>query len=78
MVKKWKLRGEVNEKLTLNVSASGSGLYLHLPKDLCNTYDIIGGERIKVHLVEVYGRDWPAEEEEEKRGDKKRKRSSEF
>jgi hypothetical protein len=78
MLKKWKYVRDVGEKLTLNVSGAGSGLYLHLPKDLCNTYGIIAGDRMKVTLTDLFKRYYKTEEETEKRGVKKRKSSSEF
>lgn len=61
MVKKWKRVREIKELLTLNVSAAGNGLYLHLKKDLCEQYDIIAGDRIKVQLRILYKRDWSQE-----------------
>lgn len=62
-MEKYKPVGEIKEIRTLRVSASGRGLYLYLPKSLCEQYDIIAGDRIKVQLKEHYKRDWGAEAE---------------
>jgi len=74
MVKKWKVVREIKERRTLNVSSHGRGLYLYLPKDLCEVYDINGGDRVKAQLLELFKRDYEAEEkgkEQPKRGDRK-------
>lgn len=61
MVKKWIKVREIKELITLSVSAAGTGLHLHLPKKLCEQYDIIAGDRIKVQLRFLYKRDWSRE-----------------
>jgi len=66
MVKKWKVVREIKERRTLNVSSHGRGFYLYLPKDLCEVYGIIGGDRIKAQLLELFKRDYDAEEGREK------------
>lgn len=69
MRKKWKAGREIKETLTLNVASSGTGLYLFLPKDLREQYEINAGDRVKVQLKQVFKRDWAAEgNEAEKRG----------
>jgi len=65
MVKKWKVDREIKERRTLNVSSHGRGLYLYLPKDLCEVYGICGGDRIKTQLLELFKRDWAEEEKGE-------------
>jgi len=71
MVKKWKVVREIKERRTLNVSTHGRGLYLYLPKDLCEIYGIIGGDRVKVQLLDLFRVDYEGEEkgeEQHKRG----------
>lgn len=73
-LKKWKAVREIKERRTLNVSSHGRGLYLYLPKDFCEVYDVIGGDRVKVQLLELFKRDHSEEEkgeEQHKRGDRK-------
>jgi len=65
MVKKWKVVREIKERRTLNVSTHGRGLYLYLPKDLCEVYEINGGDRVKVQLLELFKRDHSEEEKGE-------------
>lgn len=62
MRKKWKQVSEIKELITLSVSGSGGGLYLYLPKKLCELYDINGGDRVKVQLRGLFKRDYGAEE----------------
>jgi antitoxin component of MazEF toxin-antitoxin module len=40
--------GKIKEVITLQVSARGNGLCLYLPKQLCETYGIHAGHRLKV------------------------------
>jgi len=40
--------GEIKEVITLQVSARGNGLCLYLPKQLCETYGVAAGHRLKV------------------------------
>jgi len=61
MTKKWKFTREIKELLTLSVSGSGGGLYLYLPKKLCEQYDVTAGDRVKVQLRELFKRDWDGE-----------------
>jgi len=67
MVKKWKPAGEIKVETILHVSATGEGLALFLPKRLCETYDIIGGDQVKVELKTLFKRDWTGEEKGEER-----------
>jgi hypothetical protein len=53
-ISEWITLGNVNEIITLGVPARGDGLCLYLPKDLCNLYDLIAGDRMKVHLLEHF------------------------
>lgn len=64
--KKWRVIREIKERRTLNVSGHGRGLYLYLPKDLCEVYEINGGDRVKAQLLELFKPAWGAEGEEEK------------
>lgn len=61
MRKKWKHSREIKELITLSVSGSGTGLYLYLPKKLCEQYDINAGDRVKVQLRELFKRDYANE-----------------
>ena len=65
IVKKWKIVKEIKERRTLNVSTHGKGLYLYLPKDLCEVYEINGSDRVKVMLLELFKRDYSEEEKGE-------------
>lgn len=65
-MKLWKVVREIKERRTLNVSSHGKGLYLYLPKDLCEIYGINGGDRVKVQLLELFKCDWAEEEQEER------------
>jgi hypothetical protein len=64
-LKRWKEVGEVNETRTLAVSGSGGGLYLYLPKPLCELYKITAGDKIKAVLRAHYKRDYAEEEKGE-------------
>jgi hypothetical protein len=61
LIKKWKEAREINETRTLAVSGSGGGLYLFLPKTFCETYEINGGDQIKVSLRALFKRDYVTE-----------------
>ena len=76
MRKIWKPVKEIQETRTLNVAGAGGGLYLHLPKDLCELYGINGGDTIKVQLRSLYKRDYEAERGEETKGGEKHGRKS--
>lgn len=67
MIKKWKEVGEIGETRTLAVSGSGGGLYLYLPKPLCELYSIVAGDQIKVTLRAHIKRDYADEEKGEGR-----------
>lgn len=67
MIKKWKESGDIGETRTLAVSGSGGGLYLYLPKPLCELYKIVAGDQIKVTLRAHIKRDYAAEEKGEGR-----------
>lgn len=64
MRRKWKRAREIKELTTLSVSGHGRGLYLYLPKKLCELYDIDGGDRVKVQLRVLFKPDYEAEENE--------------
>jgi hypothetical protein len=53
-VSEWDVLGKVDELITLPVSARGDGLCLYLPKDLCQLYGLIAGDRMKVALREHF------------------------
>lgn len=65
MRKKWKKPLEIKELLSLNVSKTGGGLYLYLPRDTCAQYHIDAGDRIKLQLRQLFKRDWAVEGEGE-------------
>jgi hypothetical protein len=50
MVKEYDKIGEVRETHSLRVAGRGNGLYLFLPRGLCEVHRIIAGDRIKVQL----------------------------
>ena len=64
MIKQWKSTQIIDERRTLNVSSHGKGLYLYLPKDLCEVYGINTGDRVKVQLLDLFKRERPKEETE--------------
>ena len=53
-VSEWDVLGKVDELITLPISARGEGLCLYLPKDLCQLYGLIAGDRMKVTLKEHF------------------------
>lgn len=59
----WERIGVLKETQTLPVSARGAGLCLYLPKDLCEVYGLIAGDRLKVELRDHFRK---IREEEEK------------
>lgn len=52
--KEWKQVREIKETLTLSVTTSGGRPVLSLPKNLCEQYNIWGGDRVKVQLRALY------------------------
>jgi len=54
--------GEIKEVITLQVSARGNGLCLYLPKQLCETYGVAAGHRLKV-VIRDHFRPMPSERE---------------
>jgi len=42
---------KVNQEALLRVSRHGDGLYLFIPGDIIDVYDIASGDRIKVKLM---------------------------
>jgi len=50
----WQKKRDIGELRTLRVSAAGRGLYLYLPKDLCEQYGLVAGNRVKVKLIDVH------------------------
>jgi len=60
--------GKIDETRTLRCAQRGSGLYLFLPKDLVEIYELMGGDRITVKLLEHYrpgGKEEEAEKDED-------------
>lgn len=79
MTKLWKMVGEIQETRTLAVSGSGGGLYLYMPKRLCETYNIIAGDQVKVTMRTHLKRDYAAEEKGEgKKGRRGRSRKGDL
>jgi len=62
LTKLWKQVDEIQETRTLAVSGSSGGLYLYLPKALCELYGIIADDQIKVTMCAHIKRDHVAEE----------------
>jgi len=46
--------GEIRETHSLRVSQQGEGLYLYLPRGLCEVHGIWAGDRIKATLRDHY------------------------
>jgi len=46
--------GEIRETHSLRVSQQGEGLYLYLPKGLCEVHGIWAGDRIKATLRDLF------------------------
>jgi len=46
--------GEIKETHSLAVSQRGGGLYLYLPKGLCEVHGIWAGDRIKATLRDLF------------------------
>jgi len=46
--------GEIKETHSLRVSQKGGGLYLYLPKGLCEVHGIWAGDRIKATLRDLF------------------------
>jgi hypothetical protein len=67
VIRKWRTVEAIDETRTLAVSGSGGGLYLYLPKPLCELYSIVAGDQIKVTLRAHIKRDYAAEEKGEGR-----------
>ena len=49
-VSEWDIIAKLDEVVTLPVSARGEGMCFYLPKDLCELYGFICGDRIQVAL----------------------------
>jgi len=54
MAKAFEKIGEIKETRTLNVSARGDGLCLYLPKEFCELYGIVAGDKIKTRLADHF------------------------
>ena len=54
MLKEYEKIGEIRETHSLRVAGRGNGLYLFLPRGLCEVHGIIAGDRIKVQLRDHY------------------------
>lgn len=63
MNKEYEQIGVVKETHSLRVSARGDGLYLYLPRGLCEVHGIMAGDRVKVQLLEHYRPKQPEEVE---------------
>jgi len=50
MTERWEKIGEIRETHSLRVAGRGNGLYLFLPKGLCEVHGIVAGDRVKVQL----------------------------
>lgn len=67
MLRMFEKIGTIGETLNLRVSARGEGLYLYLPKSICEVHGLLTGDRIKAKLTEHYRqqRDIHVEEDED-------------
>lgn len=67
MLRMYEKIGEIREELNLRVSARGEGLYLYLPKSICEVHNLLTGDRIKAKLTDHYRqqRDVRVEEDED-------------
>lgn len=61
--------GKIDETRTLRCAQRGGGLYLFLPKDLVQIYDLMGGDRIQVKLGEIYRQPKDEQEGDKNEGD---------
>ena len=52
----WESYGKIGAEIPLPISARGDGLCLYLPKDLCEFYGLIAGDRVAVLLKEHFRR----------------------
>jgi hypothetical protein len=50
----WERIDVLKEVQTLPVSSRGSGLCLYLPKDICQVYGLIAGDRLTVKMLDHY------------------------
>jgi antitoxin component of MazEF toxin-antitoxin module len=56
MEKEFGVVQEINERLTLRVSARGAGLCIYLPKSLTETYGVKAGHKLKIDIKEHFVR----------------------
>jgi antitoxin component of MazEF toxin-antitoxin module len=61
LIKQHKHMIKIQETRTLNVAKAGKALYLYLPKDFCNLYNVEAGDVVKVQLQGFFKRDHVAE-----------------
>jgi hypothetical protein len=54
IVSEWGDLGRIREIITLSVSSRGNGLCMYLPKDFCEVYGIVSGDRIKIEFREHF------------------------
>jgi len=57
--------GKIGVSLPLRVSRSGGGLYLYIPKGICDVHGIEGGDQIEVKLEDHYTPVYKPKKEEE-------------
>jgi len=50
----WERIDVLKEVQTLPVSSRGEGLCLYLPKDICELYGLIAGDRLTVKMLDHY------------------------
>lgn len=54
--------GKIGLRTLLTVSRHGTGIYIHLPKKICDTYDVSAGDRIEVELLDHFKEEFRKEE----------------
>lgn len=54
MVTDWKFIGKINNSIVIRVTAKGDGLALTIPKEICETYNIISGDTIKIVIQDHF------------------------
>lgn len=54
MPKPIELINKINNSITLKVSSKGEGLAFTIPKDLCDVYQVLSGDYIRISFSEHY------------------------
>lgn len=54
MVKPMDFLNKINNSIVLRVSAKGEGLSVTIPKELCDTYQVLSGDYIRISFHEHF------------------------